>query len=163
MKFIKSLLRIAFYALLVYFGKKIHDIVMNIIRNGGKTIIFNGIDKKVEAKEDFTSNLNVIFGGAQLDIRNCEMFHKTDSLKFNLYFSGLKLDFTNCETKEKEIEINLSGMYSGFKINVPKNWNVVFEGDEFKSGIKSDVEEIEDPKTTLFINYNLKYSGISIK
>lgn len=105
--------------------------------------------------------------------KNC-IFFSGKSLTFNgeafkggsyaVMFSGLEMDLTGAQLEE-DITLEIYGEYSGITITVPTDWQVVEEGESYRSWFSSKVDtyELDETKPVLYIQYNIKYSGMEIK
>lgn len=138
MKFLKNLFKLIFWGLLIFAGKKLYDLLKKLKDNNGTTIFFNGLDKKFEDEIG-------------------------DEQSYNLIFSGMKLDMSELKTDKKQIEINIYGLFSGADIRIPKNANVQLDGVNSQSGISNNADDIENAELIIIINYEMKYSGLSVK
>ena len=77
-------------------------------------------------------------------------------------FSGLLVDLSLAEFSEKEVYLDVYGFCSGIRVLIPKDVEVVLEGTNKASGVHLDQDEDILKTRTLFINYNLTASGLSI-
>jgi len=77
-------------------------------------------------------------------------------------FSGLLVDLSSAEFSEKEVYLDVYGFCSGIRVLIPKDVEVVLEGTNKASGVHLDQDEDILKTRTLFINYNLTASGLSI-
>lgn len=133
-KFIGTLLFLGFLFSIAVLMK----IVMEFKQKKGKSVIFNGIDKRY--KEELPEEKD-----------------------YNLLFSGINFDFSQLENLPKELELNFTGMFCGINIRIPAEWNVELTGTQDKCGINNPTEETENPPTILKINYDLKFAGLNIE
>lgn len=97
-----------------------------------------------------------IFKGERID------FDTFDGEAIAGMFSGLLVDLSSAEFSEKEVYLDLYGFCSGIRVLIPKDVEVVLEGTNRASGVHIDQDEDVLKTHTLFINYNLTASGLSI-
>ncbi|WP_132280108.1 LiaF domain-containing protein [Natranaerovirga hydrolytica] len=80
-------------------------------------------------------------------------------------FSGVEIDLTNALLQDEVNILDIHCEFSGVSIKVPKDWDIVLEGNSNKSEIEDKTSHLNDfvnnPK--LIIKYNLSYSGVEIK
>lgn len=138
MKKFKSIITVGLLLGLVTLLVKIFSAIRKLTKNGGKTLLFGGINK--------TFRENVV-----------------EENHYNLILSGLNLDFKKMPNPPKEINLILNARFSGVNIKLPEKWNVILEGKIDKGGINNHTEIIDEPAVTLKIAYDFKYSGMNIK
>ncbi|PKM49777.1 MAG: hypothetical protein CVV02_14305 [Firmicutes bacterium HGW-Firmicutes-7] len=87
-----------------------------------------------------------------------------DGNSYAVMFSGLEMDFTGA-VLINDATLDIYGEFCGISIKVPEDWQVVEEGESYRSGVSSKVDtyEIDEAKPILYINYNIRYSGLEIK
>jgi len=106
------------------------------------------------------STEKAVFGGKKIVYEN-EPF---ESETVSSIFSGISLDFKNATMLNKESTLNILGRFSGVDVKVPEHWHIKMEGTEKNAGLaKKFVDNSENEEApVLNINYDLKYSGLSV-
>ncbi|PKM95656.1 MAG: hypothetical protein CVU84_02305 [Firmicutes bacterium HGW-Firmicutes-1] len=111
-----------------------------------------------EIKEKYENCIS--FTGKELKFDGEEI----DGGSYAIMFSGVEMDFTGA-TLINDATLDLYGEFCGISIILPEDWQVVEEGESFRSGFSSQIDtyEIDETKPILYINYNVRYSGLEIK
>lgn len=101
----------------------------------------------------------IFFKGKCLDFDG-EVF---EGGSYAVMFSGLEFDLSRA-TLEEDTTLEICAEFSGISIKVPEDWQVVEEGESFRSGFSSKVDtyELDDTKPVLYIQYNIRYSGMEV-
>ena len=133
-----KIIKIGVCVYLVFVIRKIVMVYLELTKNGGKSLFFNGLNKVFKRNE-------------------------LEENQFNLFFSGLNFDFRKMEDPPEEIDLIINARFSGANIRIPESWNVELDGIDDKSGINNLIENKDDAEVTLKINYNFKYSGMNIR
>ena len=124
-----------------------------------KEIFGNKIKKKIE-ELNIKSNDEInqaIFSSQKINYDK-EEFNGTN---LEAIFGGIKLDLRNAVIKE-DISINANAVFGGIEILVPKNVNVVVTSSCIFGGIDNKVSKKENVKT-IYIYGKCAFGGIDIK
>lgn len=113
--------------------------------------------KMRELKEQYQ---NCIFFNGKSLVYDGETF---EGGSFAVMFSGLEMDLTGA-TLLDDTTIEIYSEFSGVTIKVPEDWQVIEEGESYRSGFSSKVDtyELDETKPVLYIQYNIRYSGLEI-
>lgn len=98
----------------------------------------------------------ILFKGERLE------FEEFEGEAIASMFSGVLLDLSHSEFTESETYLDLYGFCSGIRVLIPKDIEVVLEGTKKASGVLIDQDDDVHKTKTLYINYNLLASGLSI-
>ncbi len=103
---------------------------------------------------------NAIFSGKSIKFDD-EVF---EDKSYGVMYGGLEIDLSNALPSEEDMNLCVTGRKSGIQITVPDNWNVKAEGVAEKSGVSvlTEYDETDTEAPKLFINYDIKYSGMEI-
>jgi predicted membrane protein len=102
------------------------------------TVLFWGVEKKVTSKEFKGGEINTVFGGYQLDLREAEI-------------------------SKDGAELNVNCAFGGVEIFVPKNCRVVTNGTGLFGGWAPNIEPSEVDKPVLTIRGVAAFGGVEIK
>lgn len=100
--------------------------------------IFSGVEEKIEDKKYKGSEILIIFGGVDIDLRNVKFDSKT-------------------------AYINVLSAFGGATIIVPENVRVVTRGIPLFGGCENKARTNENFDNELIVNYNIIFGGIEIK
>ena len=100
---------------------------------------FSSQNVKVEKEEFKSTNVNAVFGGVKLDLRDAII--------------------------KKDAVINVSSIFGGVEIDVPDNINVQVKSTSIFGGVsnKADNNKSDKKTSTLYINATCLFGGVDIK
>lgn len=108
------------------------------------------------SKEDESG---AVFGGSNIDMSGKEFKGKN----INAVFGGLKLDLRNAKIKE-DVIINASAIFGGIDILVPDNVVVETKSNSFFGGVSNKTKVIPKGKApTIYVNGMALFGGIEVK
>ncbi len=103
-----------------------------------ETVLFWGVDKKVRAKEFKGGEINVAFGGIELDLRDAKVTKDSAKLHINCAFGGVE-------------------------IFVPKDCRIKTNGTGFLGGWSTHLKERDIDNPVLEITGGVIFGGVEIK
>jgi predicted membrane protein len=108
-----------------------------------ETAVFGGIERRVSSQDFRGGQMNAIFGGIELDLREAQM-----------------------QVDEAELTVNTT--FGGISIRVPQTWMVVSRGQGIFGGFNNDTHLVNgnDPtakRKTLIIRGTAVLGGVEIK
>jgi predicted membrane protein len=109
-----------------------------------ETVVFGGIERKVTTQDFQGGQVNAVFGGVELDLREANMQGDDATLELNALFGGVDL-------------------------RLPESWQVAFRGTPIFGGIsdKSRTARLENPENAkskvLFLTGAVIFGGVDIK
>lgn len=103
-----------------------------------ESVVFWGVDKKVKSQNFKGGELNVAFGGLQLDLRDCKITKEGARLHINCAFGGVE-------------------------IFVPKECRIKTDGKGFLGGWDVMLKERKIDEPTLEITGGVIFGGVDIK
>lgn len=102
------------------------------------TVIFWGSEKKVTSKDFKGGEVNAIFGGYELDLRDCEISK-----------SGARLE--------------INAIFGGIDVYVPKNCRIITDGVGILGGWEPKLSESDIKEPVLKISGSAIFGGVEIK
>ncbi|MEA3423478.1 MAG: LiaF-related protein [Bacillota bacterium] len=104
---------------------------------------------------------SVIFSGKRIKFDD-EVF---EDKSYGVMCGGLEIDLSKALPSEEDMDLCVTGRKSGIEIKVPQEWNVKAEGASVRSGVSvmTEYDETDTESPKLFVNYDIKYSGLKIK
>ncbi len=129
-----------------------------IFMKGKKGHGHGGFPKKQTGENDL--NLNSIFGGSSEKVTASNFRGGTGTA----LFGGIELDLRDCVIAPEGARLDLTAMFGGFQLAVPRNWRVILNGTPFLGGVenKSRLDpDIENPQV-IHIDYFVMFGGIEI-
>lgn len=106
------------------------------------TAFFTGINQRVQSEDFIGGSISVMFGGAEVDLREVKVLTK------------------------KPIAIDLSAMFGGIEIFVPNDWKIKISGTPIFGGMDDKTRQIFEPDgkhPIVYINYHVMFGGVEIK
>ncbi len=121
------------------FEKNISDKFKKETKNGLENIIATFSEQKVnKEKEHFKgANLDAVFGGVTLDLRDADL--------------------------EEETLIEANSIFGGITIIVPKDVNVKVKSTSIFGGVSNKIKNKEDNKKVIYISCVCLFGGLDIK
>lgn len=117
---------------------KINDLNKNLNNEDGYFSAFSSQDLKLDKEEFKGTNLNAIFGGIKLDLRDAKI--------------------------KNDVVINASAIFGGIDILVPNNIDIEIKSTSIFGGVSNNKKENkEDKKITIYINATCIFGGVEIK
>ena len=118
--------------------EKIKKLNENLNSSEGVTATFSGQDIKVDKEIFKGTNLNAVFGGIELDLRNAII--------------------------EEDVVINASSIFGGIDIFVPEGVKVKVKSNSIFGGVENNKKgEVDENSHTIFINATCIFGGVEIK
>lgn len=119
-------------------NEKIKKLNENLSSNDGYTATFSGQNLNFDGEEFKGSNLNAIFGGIKLDLRNSII--------------------------NEDIVINASSIFGGIDIYIPDNCKVKIKSNSIFGGVSNNKKcNVDDNSYTIYINASCMFGGVEIK
>lgn len=119
-------------------SEKIKKLNENLSSNDGYTATFSGQNLNFDGEEFKGSNLNAIFGGIKLDLRNSII--------------------------NEDIVINASSIFGGIDIYIPDNCKVKIKSNSIFGGVSNNKKcNVDDNSYTIYINASCMFGGVEIK
>lgn len=124
----------------------------------GNKVDFNVKEKTKCLDSEDTENIFAAFGEQNVT-KSGEKFEKAN---LNAIFGGVKLDLREAKL-EKETVIGAWAIFGGIEILVPKDCIVKVKGTPIFGGISNERKNNEDAKKTIYIEGYAVFGGIEIK
>lgn len=121
-----------------------------------KGFIVSGNSKKIENKKD-TGEIYATFSGEKLNYAK----EKFDGVNLNAIFGGIELDLRDAIIKE-DVVINTTAVFGGVDIMVPDDVNVKVVSSSIFGGTSNKSKNSEG-KVTIYINTTCIFGGVEIK
>lgn len=127
-------------------GKKVNDRIkeLNSKRSRGEgynsqhAAVFSGLDLKFDNEQVNSMNLDAVFGGIDVDLRNAII--------------------------NDDVVINATAIFGGIDIKVPDNVNVEVKSTSIFGGVSSDKANVNEiGRKTIYVNGSGVFGGVSIK
>ena len=119
-------------------SEKINNLNKELNEEEGIFAAFSSQDINLDKKEFKGTNLNAVFGGIKLDLRNAKI--------------------------KEDVIINTSAIFGGIDIFVPDNVNVEVKSTSIFGGVTNKKSNKEsDKKVTIYINATCIFGGAEIK
>lgn len=83
------------------------------------SIVFWGIDKKVSSEKFTGGSVNVVFGGAEIDLRDAKIAPEGATLEVNAVFGGIEIHVP----KDMNVKSSGAGIFGGFENKAGHNQN----------------------------------------
>lgn len=128
-----------------------------IFKNVFNTKVNEKIRKLNSSKKD-NKGYFAAFSGQNIDLSN-EEFTGTD---INAVFGGVKLDLRNAKI-DKDALINASGIFGGVTILVPEDVNVKVKSTSLFGGVDNKIKNDNTNSKTIYINATCLFGGVDIK
>lgn len=128
-----------------------------IFKNVFNTKVNEEIRKLNSSKKD-NKGYFAAFSGQNIDLSN-EEFTGTD---INAVFGGVKLDLRNAKI-DKDALINTSGIFGGVTILVPEDVNVKVKSTSLFGGVDNKIKNDNTNSKTIYINATCLFGGVDIK
>ena len=128
-----------------------------IFKNVFNTKVNEEIRKLNSSKKD-SKGYFAAFSGQNIDLSN-EEFTGTD---INAVFGGVKLDLRNAKI-DKDALINASGIFGGVTILVPEDVNVKVKSTSLFGGVDNKIKNNNTNSKTIYINATCLFGGVDIK
>ena len=128
-----------------------------IFKNVFNTKVNEEIKKLNSSKKD-NKEYFAAFSGQNIDLSN-EEFIGTD---INAVFGGVKLDLRNAKI-DKDALINASGIFGGVTILVPEDVNVKVKSTSLFGGVDNKIKNDNTNSKTIYINATCLFGGVDIK
>ncbi len=128
-----------------------------IFKNVFNTKVNEEIRKLNSSKKD-SKGYFAAFSGQNIDLSN-EEFTGTD---INAVFGGVKLDLRNAKI-DKDALINASGIFGGVTILVPEDVNVKVKSTSLFGGVDNKIKNDNTNSKTIYINATCLFGGVDIK
>lgn len=128
-----------------------------IFKNVFNTKVNEKIRKLNSLKKD-NKGYFAAFSGQNIDLSN-EEFTGTD---INAVFGGVKLDLRNAKI-DKDALINASGIFGGVTILVPEDVNVKVKSTSLFGGVDNKIKNDNTNSKTIYINATCLFGGVDIK
>ena len=107
-------------------------------KNDGYAATFSGQDIKLDNEEFKGTNLNAIFGGVKLDLRNSII--------------------------EEDVVINATAVFGGIDIFVPDNVKIKIKSNSIFGGVSNKKKtETNGKSKTIYVNASCIFGGVDIK
>ncbi|NQU67167.1 MAG: hypothetical protein HQ510_04410 [Candidatus Marinimicrobia bacterium] len=113
--------------------------------------------KTSEANSD-TVHTSVLFGGSNQSI-NSEQFQGGD---VQAIFGGIELDLKNVKVSESGAVLNLTALFGGVEITAPANCRVVMNGTPILGGMENRVNCEDDQAPVIQCNCTIAFGGIEV-
>jgi len=113
-----------------------------------------------EIKED-DLNASVIFSGLNRRIESKNF----RGGKATALFGGMELDFRNAGLASNQASVELTAIFGSITLKVPKEWQVVIEGTPILGGIDDKHRSVPaaEAKATFYVKATAIFGGIEIK
>ena len=111
--------------------------------------------KAISLKE---SELAAIFSGQKTNYDNQEF----KGIELNAVFGGIELDLRNAKIKKDQV-IEASAIFGGIDITVPENVNVVVKSIGIFGGTSNKVSKKDSKAVTLYVESTAIFGGVEIK
>jgi predicted membrane protein len=100
---------------------------------------FSGQNKRIDDKNFTGGNISAMFGGAEIDLMNCEL-------------------------SENGAVLNINAAFGGIEVSIPNTWKVKISGLPIFGGFEDKTVQVESNETSkiLYINYNAIFGGIEL-
>jgi len=128
-----------------------------IFKNVFNTKVNEEIRELNSSKKD-SKGYFAAFSGQNIDLSN-EEFTGTD---INAVFGGVKLDLRNAKI-DKDALINASGIFGGVTILVPEDVNVKVKSTSLFGGVDNKIKNDNTNSKTIYINATCLFGGVDIK
>lgn len=120
---------------------------------------FDKITEKLNEKFDKDDESGAVFGGANINMAGKEFKGKN----INAVFGGLKLDLREAKIKE-DVIINATAVFGGIDIYVPEGIIVETKSNSFFGGVSNKVKVAPKGKApTVYVNGMALFGGIEVK
>lgn len=121
---------------------------------------FDQAVSKLNEKIGDDDESGAFFGGANIDLTGKEFKGKN----LNAIFGGLKLDLRNAKIKE-DVIINATAVFGGIDILVPEDVIVETKSNSFFGGVsnKKATATKKDKAPTIYVNGTALFGGIEVK
>lgn len=127
-----------------------------------KSLFSQKFDKAVEKlNEKFNKDdeSGAVFGGANINLAGKEFKGKN----INAIFGGLKLDLREAKIKE-DVIINATAIFGGIDILVPENVAIETKSNSFFGGVSNKKKSAPKGKApTVYVNGTAMFGGIEVK
>lgn len=131
------------------------SIILKNIFNSSINNNIKEIGKKIDLKDGYTAT----FSGQNINLDN-EVFRGTN---LNAVFGGIKLDLRNAIIEE-DIVINTSSIFGGIDIYVSDNFNIKIKSNSIFGGVSNNKKsKSQDGVHTIYINAKCVFGGVDIK
>ena len=135
-------------------GIGISIIIKNMMDNDVNSNI-KEINKKIDSEEGYAAT----FSGQDVNL-NGEKFKGTN---LNAVFGGIKLDLRNAIIKE-DVVINASSIFGGIDIFVPDGFAIKVKSNSFFGGVSNKKNtNVKEGAHTIYINATCMFGGVDIK
>ena len=114
-------------------------------------------NKSSETNKDNIS-VNVIFGGSNQTVYS-ENFQGGD---IQAIFGGVELDLRNVKISENGAVLNLTALFGGLEITAPTNCRVILNGTPILGGMENRTHCEEEQAHTLRCNCTIAFGGIEV-
>ncbi|MEW5701827.1 MAG: LiaF domain-containing protein [Candidatus Zixiibacteriota bacterium] len=105
-------------------------------------VVFGGVDEAITSRQFSGGNVTVVFGGAEVDLRQAALA------------SG-------------DVNLDLLAIFGGIEVQVPEDWQVVVDGSAILGGIEDTVGRADSQAITgqprLLIDATAIFGGIEVK
>ena len=146
------IMKLLFPIIIVAIGLSI--IIKNTINNDVNDNI-KEINKKIDSNEGYTAT----FSGQDVNL-NGEIFKGTN---LNAIFGGVKLDLRNAII-EDDVVINASSIFGGIDIFVPDGFDIKVKSNSIFGGVSNKKNtNVKEDSHTIYINATCMFGGVDIK
>lgn len=120
---------------------------------------FDSAVEKLNEKFSKDDESGAVFGGQNIDMSGKEFKGKN----LNAVFGGLKLDLRDAKIKE-DVVINASAIFGGIEIWVPDNVAVEIKSNSFFGGVSNKKKAApKDGAPTIYVNGMALFGGIEVR
>lgn len=115
------------------------------------------LNEKISTKDSYTA----MFSSHKLNFKKKE-FNGTN---LNSIFGGIKLDLRD-SIISGDVVINATSIFGGIDIYVPDNYNVEVKSNSIFGGVSNDKkynDSLDDDSNTIYINASCVFGGVEIK
>lgn len=146
----ETIMKLVFPAILVIIG--LSCLIKGIIGSD-----FQEKVKEIKSTDKDTLKCDAVFTGQKVVVENPIL-----GADVNAIFGGLELDLRNSNLK-KDIVITASAIFGGIDIFLPDDVNLQINSMNLFGGIDDKSKKNKDAKITVYLNSNCIFGGIDIK
>ncbi len=115
-------------------------------------------DSKTEINTDYV-DASVLFGGGEYRVSSKQF----KGGNVNAVFGGIELDMRDAEMEGDSIVLSASALFGGVEIRTPAHWQVVLEGFPVLGGMENKTVSPKDATKKLIIKGSAMFGGLEVK
>ena len=120
---------------------------------------FNTKVKELNAKISSDANYNAFFSGEDLNFNGS----KFEGAELNAVFGGMKLDLRNALI-EHDVVVHASAIFGGIDIYVPQNLNIKVQSSSLFGGVSGAKNQtVSETVPTIYIKASCIFGGVTLK